>query len=220
MENNKRGVVFLDLDHTLIYGHSQKLFMLYLLNKGLLNKYLCTKIAALYFMYKLELITDFIHIRKEAFSMLKGISVSKMNRLYDDFFKKVLSPKIKPSMINIINLHKQRKDILVLITATMSEVAQRMTSCLGLDYTIATMLEIKNELYTGNILAGPVYADKKAHIAKKFIESNGFSLTGSYAYTDHISDLPLLLLVDNPVCVSPDKTLRRISKEMGWLVID
>lgn len=218
--NIKKAVVFLDLDHTLIYGHSQELFMLYLLNKGLLNKYLCTKIAALYFMYKLELISDFVQIRKEAFSMLKGISVSKMNQLYDNFFKKILAPKIKPFMVNIINFHKARGDILVLITATMSEIAQRVTTCLNLDYTIATMLEIKDELYTGNILAGPVYADKKAHIAKKFIESNGFSLNGSYFYTDHISDLPLLFLVDNPVCVNPDKTLRRISKGMGWLVID
>lgn len=95
-------------------------------------------------------------------------------------------------MVNIINLHKNRQDNLVLITATMFEVAEMVSCSLGLDYTIATQPEIKDGLYTGNILKGPIYADEKARTAKRFVEENSLSLIESFAYTDHISDLPLL----------------------------
>ena len=160
MAPDKR-VVFIDLDKTLIKGHSQKLFMWYLLEKGLLSKRLSIKIALQYYAYELGLIDNFNTLRENAFSMLKGISVNRMARLYDNFFKRILAPRLRPSMVNIINLHKNRQDALILITATMHEVAIRVSCSLGLDYTIATQLEIKDGLYTGNIVKGPIYADEK-----------------------------------------------------------
>jgi HAD superfamily hydrolase (TIGR01490 family) len=215
----KPRVVFLDLDGTLIKGHSQELFMKYLFEKGFLSKRLCAKITFHYFAYKLGLMDNFALLRNEAFSALKGISARKMFHVCDDFFKEVISPRIKPAMVNIISLHKARGDFLVLITATMSEIADRVSQSLGLCYAISTELEIEDGLYTGEILNGPVYADEKARIANKFIKAKSFSLFESYCYTDHVSDLPLLSLVDNPITVSPHPALRRIARCMGWLII-
>jgi len=214
-----KRAVFLDLDKTLIKGHSQKLFMRYLLKKGLLSKRLCFRIAFQYFCYEIGILDNFKQLRKDAFSMLKGISVKNMSKLYDEFFKSIISPRLRLSMINVINLHKQRGDILILITASMYEIAERISDSLGLDHIISTELEIKESLYTGRILKGPVYADEKAKTANKFMQDNHLSLYESYCYTDHISDLPLLLLVDNPIAVSPGGALRQISIRMGWPIV-
>jgi HAD superfamily phosphoserine phosphatase-like hydrolase len=108
----------------------------------------------------------------------------------------------------------------VLISASMQEIAERVASRLGLDYTIATKLEIRNGLYTGNIKYGPVYAEDKAFAAKRFIQNKGLSLKGSFAYSDSVSDLPLMFLVDNPVAVCPDKALKRVSKKMNWVILN
>ena len=215
----KKRVVFLDLDNTLIRGHSQRLFMCYLLKKGLLSRGLCFRIAFQYFSYELGILDNFKQLREDAFSVLKGISVKKMSVLYDNFFKEVIAPKFRLSMINIINLHKARGDALVLVTASMYDVAERISDSLGLDNIIATELEIEDGLYTGRILKGPIYADEKAKIANKFLQDNHFILYESYCYTDHISDLPLLFLVDNPTAVSPGPALRRIAIRMAWPIM-
>ena len=41
----------------------------------------------------------------------------------------------------------------------------------------------------------------------------------SYAYSDSVSDLPMLRAVGNPVVVNPDEELTRIAREEGWRVM-
>jgi hypothetical protein len=38
----------------------------------------------------------------------------------------------------------------------------------------------------------------------------------SYAYSDSITDLPMLEAVGHPVVVNPDSALRAIAEERGW----
>ena len=49
---------------------------------------------------------------------------------------------------------------------------------------------------------------------------SGVDLSSSYAYSDSITDLPMLEAVGHPVAVNPDRDLRRIAAERGWHVRD
>ena len=51
-------------------------------------------------------------------------------------------------------------------------------------------------------------------------ERAGIDLTRSYAYSDSVTDLPMLEAVGNPVAVNPDKELRREAEERGWQIRD
>ena len=44
----------------------------------------------------------------------------------------------------------------------------------------------------------------------------GIDLAASYAYSDSITDLPMLELVGNPVAVNPDRELARVAREREW----
>ena len=44
----------------------------------------------------------------------------------------------------------------------------------------------------------------------------GIDLANSYAYSDSITDLPMLELVGNPVAVNPDRELTRVAREREW----
>jgi hypothetical protein len=46
----------------------------------------------------------------------------------------------------------------------------------------------------------------------------GIDLAGSYAYSDSVTDLPMLEAVGNPVAVNPDRELRRVAAAKGWEV--
>jgi hypothetical protein len=48
--------------------------------------------------------------------------------------------------------------------------------------------------------------------------AEGIDLANSYAYSDSITDLPMLELVGNPVAVNPDRDLARVAREREWEV--
>jgi hypothetical protein len=44
----------------------------------------------------------------------------------------------------------------------------------------------------------------------------GIDLQGSFAYSDSITDVPMLQAVGHPVAVNPDKELRHQAEALGW----
>jgi hypothetical protein len=46
--------------------------------------------------------------------------------------------------------------------------------------------------------------------------AEGIDLAESFAYSDSITDLPMLEAVGHPVAVNPDRDLRRVAAERGW----
>ena len=55
---------------------------------------------------------------------------------------------------------------------------------------------------------------------REIAEREGISLDESYAYSDSMTDLPLLELVGNPHAVNPDRELKAIAEERGWPVLE
>src|SRR5919106_1545789 len=53
-----------------------------------------------------------------------------------------------------------------------------------------------------------------------YIYQEAIDLSGSFAYTDSITDQPMLEEVGNPVAVNPDRELRRIAEQRGWRIRD
>jgi len=52
-----------------------------------------------------------------------------------------------------------------------------------------------------------------------FADRHEIDLDSSYAYSDSLSDLPMLRAVGNPVAVNPDPPLAAIAKEEDWQVL-
>jgi hypothetical protein len=44
----------------------------------------------------------------------------------------------------------------------------------------------------------------------------GFDLEGCYAYSDSVTDVPMLEAVGHPYAVNADRALRKIAAERGW----
>ena len=69
--------------------------------------------------------------------------------------------------------------------------------------------------YTGQ-LEFYAYGPHKADAIREMAVNEGIDLANSYAYSDSITDLPMLELVGNPVAVNPDRELTRIAREREW----
>jgi hypothetical protein len=48
----------------------------------------------------------------------------------------------------------------------------------------------------------------------------GYDLADCYAYSDSVSDVPLLAAVGHPSAVNPDKGMRREAIEHGWQILE
>jgi phosphoserine phosphatase len=83
---------------------------------------------------------------------------------------------------------------------------------------IATRMRIADGHYTGE-LECYAYGEEKAVQVRRLAAERGYSLPDCYAYTDSVTDLPLLEIVGHPRAVNPDRALRRIAAVRGWPVL-
>jgi hypothetical protein len=78
---------------------------------------------------------------------------------------------------------------------------------------------VKDGRYTGEVdyyAAGPTKADA----ARALAEQRGYDLASCFAYSDSVSDVPLLETVGHATVVNPDRGLRRVASERGWPVLE
>ena len=90
---------------------------------------------------------------------------------------------------------------------------------LGITDVIATRMVVEDGRYTGEVAyyaAGPT----KAEAARELAKERDYDLSSSYAYSDSVSDVPLLETVGHPTVVNPDRGLRRVAAERGWPVLE
>ena len=64
-----------------------------------------------------------------------------------------------------------------------------------------------------------IWRDGKVDAIEKIAADFGYDLERSYAYSDSVSDLPMMEAVGHPVAVNPDSELDSVSHERGWPVV-
>jgi len=214
-----KEIVILDLDGAIVNGQSQQIFLKYLFKKKIVGLFFYIKINLWFLFYKMGLVRDPQNIMDYSFSFLKGKTVGEISILIDDFFNDNLKKFIFSEMIGIIKEHKIKNREIIIASNAVDIIVKKIANFLNIDNYIATKLEIKDEKFTGNILGEIVYGKSKPKLVKEFVEINNLSLENSWAYTDHISDLDLLLLSSNPYAVNPDKLLLKEAKKRKLAIL-
>ena len=98
-------------------------------------------------------------------------------------------------------------------------VAQ-LAGVLGMEGGIGTSYEVGADgRYTGKLNGPFVYGEGKVEAMQRFAYEHGIDLDESYAYSDSVSDLPMLRSVGNAVVVNPDEPLLEVAKAEGWIVM-
>ena len=94
-------------------------------------------------------------------------------------------------------------------------MVEEISSRLGFDGAVASRAEVRDGAYTGR-LDRRLYGQAKADALVELATAEGIDLSGSTAYSDSYSDVPLLQAVGHPVVVNPDRALRRLAAEAEW----
>jgi HAD superfamily hydrolase (TIGR01490 family) len=132
---------------------------------------------------------------------------------------KIIRPMMTQKAQALVNQHKSAGDLCVIITATNSFVTKPIATAYGIEHLIGSEPEMVNGEYTGGVVGVPTYREGKVIRINQWLEARGAKLSDfdvSYFYSDSHNDLPLLMMVTNPVAVDADETLTEYASEQDW----
>lgn len=144
---------------------------------------------------------------------------AQLDEWHGRFMAERIEPIILPKALALIDKHRQAGDTLMIITATNRFITGPIATRLGIDILLATECEMTEDGYTGRTTDIPCFREGKVTRLERWLMENTESLDGSYFYSDSHNDLPLLSMVDHPVAVDPDDTLREHAHKNGWPVL-
>jgi HAD superfamily hydrolase (TIGR01490 family) len=217
-ESNQCGAAaFFDLDRTLIRRSSALALAPAFRAAGLISRRQLAKAAAWQVMFVLRGAGHDAVKRaaEDGLMVLKGFTPGELQALVAESMERVLKPLVYAESLDLVNRHRRRGEPVYIVSATLQEIVQAIADDLGFDGALGTKCEVVDGRYTGRAIRA-LHADNKAGC----IRDLDHDLDASTAYSDSHTDLPFLEAVGHPVCVNPDRALRRIAAQRGWPVLE
>jgi HAD superfamily hydrolase (TIGR01490 family) len=152
-------------------------------------------------------------------SWVKGIPQNSMVEMCSEVFHEVLLPSVYKEVRAEIEFHKVKNAKVVILSSALIAICQEMAKNLNIDDIICSELEVKDGYLTGRPIGHICYGEEKSIRLRAYCEKNNSPPSNAWFYSDSISDLPALNIVGNPVCVNPDKKLKKTAIKRGWKVL-
>ncbi len=154
------------------------------------------------------------------FRSYEGFSQDRLRYFSDELFEEVLKPAIFDGTPELIAQGKKIGQRQVVLTGALDFTIERLMGHLGIDDFVANRLEFVNGYATGRVLPPVMASATKAKWIREYAERENINLSESYAYSDSISDLPMLSIVGHPVAVNPDFRLKQTALQHDWAILD
>jgi HAD superfamily hydrolase (TIGR01490 family) len=205
-----------DLDNTLLHGDSDHLWGEFLIDKQLVDPVWHKEQNDRFFVAYQD---GTLNIKEWLEFQLKPMTLRPYDywvALRGEFIETHIKPIVLKKGREALEEHRQRNDILVIITATNYFITRPIADILGVEHLLATRPEVINNRFSGDTTGTITYQEGKITALNEWMKRNHTNLTGSAFYSDSFNDIPLLSLVDTPVAVDPDNTLRQHAIDNGW----
>ncbi len=222
MRKNGQAAAFYDLEGTLVSTNLVHTLAFYARRQqGLFQT--IKKSAATLAKLPLFGVTDLYSrnvFNERFFQSYKGESFDRLRYFSDELFEDVLKPAIFDGTKELIAQSKKIGQKQIVITGALDFTIEKLMDYLGIEVYKANRLEFVNGYATGRILPPVMASATKAKWMREYSEKNDINLSESYAYSDSISDLPMLSIVGHPVAVNPDFRLRQTAIQHDWAILD
>ncbi len=157
-------------------------------------------------------------ILKVARETLSGVSYTEISRMWPEVLAGIL-PRIYPEVLAEVHRHQDEGRLTYIVSAAGSDMVESLAQVLGMDGGIGTRYLVRDGAYTGELDGPFVYGRGKVIAIESLAEEIELDLEGSWAYSDSVSDLPMMELVGNAVAVNPDAPLLEVARREGWNVM-
>jgi HAD superfamily hydrolase (TIGR01490 family) len=215
-----RAAAFFDLDKTVIAKSSALAFGRPFFQGGLINRRAVLKAAYAQFVFSLAGADaqQMDRLRAQLTAMCTGWDATTVHEIVRETLHEIVDPLVYAEAADLIEEHKAAGREIVIVSSSGAEMVEPIGEMLGADRVVATRMVTVDGRYTGEIeFYG--YGENKAAAMRELAAEGGYDLADCYAYSDSITDLPMLTAVGHPTAVNPDRGLRRAAMERGWPVL-
>ncbi|MEP2987794.1 MAG: HAD-IB family hydrolase [Parasphingorhabdus sp.] len=143
--------------------------------------------------------------------------------LIEAYAAKVLSRNSYAKAFDQIEADRQEGRRLVLATASYELYVEAIAKRLGFDDVIGTRLEVdSNGHVLPKIIGRNCYDEAKLDRITAFLKEQNIDREDAHirAYSDHVSDAPMLEYADEAVATTPSPALRKLAAQRGWKIVD
>jgi HAD superfamily hydrolase (TIGR01490 family) len=214
------AAAFFDLDKTVLAKSSALAFGRPFLQGGLINRRAALKAtyAQLVFARNGADAAQMERMRDQITQLCAGWNVAQVRDIVEETLVDIVDPLIYAEAAELIEAHRTAGRDVVIVSSSGEEVVAPIGAMLGVDRVIATRMVIENGVYTGEI-DFYAYGENKALAIRELAAEKGYDLKECHAYSDSITDLPMLAVVGRPTAVNPDRSLRREAMNQGWPIV-
>ena len=164
-----------------------------------------------------------LHTRKQLkqvmlWCVVAGQSAELVAEVNAAFIALWVPRRCRPGALAAIAQHQRQGDMVVLATASNDIYAVPIARALGIEKVLATRVEIGNDgRLTGRILGSNCYGPDKLEMVQAAL---GPIEGKAIVYSDHHSDLPLMVWAGEGVAVNPNGKLRQCASAQGMRICD
>ncbi|MCU1374326.1 MAG: HAD-superfamily subfamily hydrolase [Actinomycetia bacterium] len=211
---------FFDLDKTVIAKASTVAFGRPLYREGLLSRWLLLRAlyAQLVYLYLGADDARLARMRNAALALTKGWHQETVRRVVRETLEEVVDPIVFEEALELIRQHQDAGRLVLIVSAAPEEIVRPLADYLGADGAIATRARLDADGRYSGELERYCYGPAKADAIMAVAAERDIDLATSYAYSDSVTDVPMLEAVGHPVAVNPDRALLRIARANEWEV--
>ena len=216
-----RAAAFFDLDKTIIARSSTLAFSRPFYAGGLITRRAVLRSAYAHFLFMVGGADhdQMERMREYLSTMVAGWDVQQVRDIVAETLTDLIQPVVYREATALIEEHKVAGRDVVIVSSSGAEVVEPIAAMIGADCAVATRMVVSEGRYTGEI-EFYAYAENKAAAIEQLAAEEGYHLPDCYAYSDSITDLPMLETVGHPTAVNPDRTLRREATTRQWPIVD
>ena len=211
--------IIFDLDDTLLCGDCERYWSDFMIKKNLLKEGDHTaKINQFDDDYR-KGILNFDLYSSYIQEPLKGRNLNEVNSFIKEFIPNVID-ELSDSLTKKLILESKSADKVLIASGSHDFLVKGFADYFEIESSIGTPVEIKNNIFTGNLSGEPTFKQGKVNAVKVWCSENNLKISDSIFYSDSINDLPMFEVCGQPIAVNPDKLLKDIAIKRSYEIIE
>ncbi len=211
---------FFDLDKTIISRSSTLAFVPSFYRYGLISRAQAIRggLAQIVFRAVGADHDQMERIKEQASRLCSGWSVERVTEIVTANLVATIAPIVYEQARRLLDAHQAAGRDVFIVSTSGQEMVGPIGVMLGASGIIATQMRHAEGRYTGE-MEFYAYGEGKARRIRELATERGYDLGDCFAYSDSVTDIPMLEAVGHPHAVNPDRQLRRVALARGWPVL-
>ena len=217
-EGDTRIAAFFDLDKTILATASAMVLSSPLVHAGVMSRWDSLRATLVQLPYLFtgaddERMRSMMHALGE---LTRGWDPQHVEKIVNNVTNSTIAPLCYREALALIDHHRLLGHHVVIASASPLEIVRPIAHLLSIPDALSTIVGQGQYGLADGTITHFNHGEGKAEACAALARERGWDLNESFAYSDSISDLPMLELVGNPRAVNPDRALAAVAREREW----